>query len=474
MPRFSEHYRLNASQAELDFVDISTDYDTPVYVDPYAIEIQEDAWSDAASHLIRSFFLEVLEALRRDDDLRAQNLMSHLTEPSETFLGVSLAKPKGRGVGRKQAGQMIQAIKRSKAFETGLLHDISEMSLYVEGVDRDKISDLTTNIIRSQLVAYTNEQCAMFGIPVTSYNGPALWDVDRLNWVGKKVDLPHIDGHAVLLVPKYIVRRRLSLDSQEFYNKQITDHLVSEHLTASSSLVQVLKSGPKVYKKDVREEHPRSKKFIAEMVAEHPELLDLYKQTASLTGAMAVIAEDDPSISAVCQDFARRLGEIPPGHNDADAYHSLVLGILTALFYPSLVQPRKEWDINDGRKRIDIVYTNSADDGFLAHRRVAQNTSATMVIVECKNYSNDIANVEIDQMLGRFDHNRGRFGIVTCRKIDKKKLLLNRCRDLAKPGAGYIICLEDDDLLKMLEHKAVLDDTAIERILQDKFRQLIA
>ena len=32
---------------------------------------------------------------------------------------------------------------------------------------------------------------------------------------------------AVLLVPKYIVRRKLSLDSQEFYTKQITDFVAS-------------------------------------------------------------------------------------------------------------------------------------------------------------------------------------------------------------------------------------------------------
>lgn len=165
MPKFSQHFSIDLTEHELDFVDISNEYDTRVYVDPYAIEIQQDIWCEKASNNIRSFFLEVLQALRARNDARAIFLMSHLTEPKETFLGISSGEPKGRGVGRGQALQLISAIRRSKAFKTGLLSDLSEMALYVEGIDRDKISDLTTNIIRDLLVEYTAQQCSLFDIP---------------------------------------------------------------------------------------------------------------------------------------------------------------------------------------------------------------------------------------------------------------------------------------------------------------------
>lgn len=166
---------------------------------------------------------------------------------------MSQGKPKGRGVGAGQANQLVIAIGNSEAFKTGILSDLSEMSLYVDGIDRDKISDLTTNIIRSSLVYYTNQQCQLYNIAVSDYNGPPLWCKQRSNWVSQVVKLPYIHDEPVLLVPKYIVRRKLSLDSQEIYNKQITDYLVAENLRASSSLVQVLKGGEKkVYKKDVR------------------------------------------------------------------------------------------------------------------------------------------------------------------------------------------------------------------------------
>lgn len=475
MPKFSKYFRLNATQAQLDFVDIDTEQDTPVYVDPYAIEIRDDIWAGNASEYIRAFFLEVLEALRSGDDLRAKNLMSHLHEPAETFLGVSQGKPHGRGVGFKQAGQMIDAIKSSAAFSSGLLTDLSEMALYVENVDRDKISDLTTNIIREHLVAYTQQQCSLYGIAVRDYNGPPMWNAHRRNWESKIVQLPYVDGDPVMLVPKYIVRKRLSLDSQEFYNKQITDFLVSEHLTANSSLVTVLKNkSRKVYKGDVRKKHPKSKSLIADIVSKNPKMLEFYKNLAKQTGMMVNFADDDPSTSAVCIELASKLKATPTGSKDADRYHQLTLGILTTCFYPSLIQPHKEWEINGGRKRIDIVFTNAANTGFFAHRRDANNTSATMVIVECKNYSKDINNPEIDQLLGRFDLNRGKFGIVTCRAVDNEKQLLERCRDLAKGGTGYIIVLTDDDLLQFLDLKAKDKSDEIEEILHQKFRDLIS
>src|SRR5947209_17035855 len=100
--------------------------------------------------------------------------------------------------------QLIRAILSSKAYKSGLLSDLSEMSLYVDGIDRDKISDLTTNIIRSLLVEYTQEQCDLYGIETQRYAGPPLWEETRREWVAQEVQLPFIRSDPVLLVPKYI------------------------------------------------------------------------------------------------------------------------------------------------------------------------------------------------------------------------------------------------------------------------------
>ncbi len=400
--------------------------------------------------------------------------MSHLHEPRETFLGVSYSEPKGRGVGFRQAGQLISAILGSKAYSSGLLTDLSEMALYVDGIDRDKISDLTTNIIRSLLVEYTQKQCDLYGIGVSAYVGPPLWDQDILGWRSKSVELPFIGEDAVILVPKYIVRRNLSLNSQEFYNKQITDFLIAENLRANSSLVQTVKGKRKVLKKDVREANPKSKSYIADMVDAHPDLLNLYKEIAKNQSSLSTFDDDVPTLTAVCGQLAKFFEHVPAGKDHAEEYHRLVMGTLTALFYPDLILPQKEWEINGGRKRIDIVYTNSAESGFFAHRRDDQNVNANFVVVECKNYSKDIANNELDQLIGRFDSNIGKFGIITCRKIDNLKRLEDRCRDAASRSKGYVICLTDDDMKFMLEAKSQLRDIDISNLLHRKFRSLVS
>jgi hypothetical protein len=474
MPRFSEFFELGLSQAQLDFVDISNEYDTPVYVDPYAIEIRDDIWSAQASEHIRSFFKQVLDALRDHNTARALGLMSNLREPRETFLGVSRGPPKGRGVGKEQAQQLIAAIRQSKAYSSGLLSDLSEMTLYVERIDKDKISDLTTNIIRRLLAEYTQQQCELYDISTSRYVGPPMWDIERSNWISQELMLPRIQDEPVLLVPKYIVRRRLSLDSQEFYNKQITDFLIEENIKANSSLVQTIKGKPKVYKGEVRKSQPKSKSYIADTVLAHPELLKLYKQIAKAHGAMAVFNDQEPTVTAICGSLATLFEKISPGAKNATAYHRLVLGSLTALFFPSLIQPHKEWPIHDGRKRVDIVFTNAADVGFFSHRRNDNKVNANAVIVECKNYSEDLGNNEIDQLLGRFDENRGRFGIITCRSIDDPKALMNRCRDASSRSQGYIIALTDDDLTAMLVAKSRLEEDQVEAMLHRKYRELLA
>lgn len=401
--------------------------------------------------------------------------MSHLHEPAETFLGVSVAEPNGKGVGAKQARQLVRSIRSSKAYVSGVLSDLSEMALFVDRVGRDKISDLTTNIIRSKLIEYTNQQCRIYNIPVDDYNGPPMWDGIKKNWVNRTVKLPSINGVTVMLIPKLIVRRELSLNSQEFYNKQITDFLIAEHERGTSSLVQTLRAPPKITKGEIREKNPKSKEMLANTVAEHPHLLEMYKDLARIERrAMVNIANDDISVAQACVDLEKALQATSVGAKDADRYHVLAMHALTLCFFPKLVQPRKEWEINDGRKRVDIVYTNAADEGFFGQRRDDKNTSANTVIVECKNYANDISNPEIDQLLGRFDDNRGYFGLLLCRKIDNEVLVKSRCRDLARSRRAYILVLDDNSVFQMLDARKMDDEARLEGLLYSRFRDIIA
>ena len=97
-----------------------------------------------------------------------------------------------------------------------------------------------------------------------------------------------------------------------------------------------------------------------------------------------------------------------------------------------------------------------------------------MLIVECKNYSKNIANPELDQLLGRFDNNRGHLGFVMCRKIDNPTKLLSQCRDYAKPRKAYMMVFDDEDVLELLEARKMGDEDRIEGMLHAKFRAIIS
>jgi hypothetical protein len=135
---------LGLAQQEVDFVDINLNGDTPLFLDPYLIGLRTDSFSFEASRTIRSFFEHFLFLIRSGKENEAFDLFSHLNEPNETGLGLSRGKSKGRGVGPGNSRQIFESLKRSKAVQTGLVEHIEDCRLFVEGIDKDKTSDMTT------------------------------------------------------------------------------------------------------------------------------------------------------------------------------------------------------------------------------------------------------------------------------------------------------------------------------------------
>ncbi len=50
------------------------------------------------------------------------------------------------------------------------------------GIGSDKISDLTVNVIRGELTAYTEEQCALYGVPTEYVPAGTFWNPEDQRW----------------------------------------------------------------------------------------------------------------------------------------------------------------------------------------------------------------------------------------------------------------------------------------------------
>lgn len=449
--RFSEYFNIKRSQAYLDFVDIPLDTDIPVFLDPGAIKSLNSNWGHELTSYLQGFFEEVLKLIKSGENDKAKGLLASLNERNEYHLGYSAEKSRGHGFGAGSAHSVWNALTKSKAVSTGLLKDLEDTALLIEGIGTDMISDAVSNILRGPLIKYTQDVCVNYGIPLTPNvdSGP-MWDPVKGKWYSAFVSLPMTSYGKVILVPKIIVRHRLSLQYDEFYNHYLLPEMQDEHLKNNSTLVKLLKDGtPVVTKKSLKEKYGSNKLSVINQTVVRGDVFDDYKKHKERNPSSPLSHETFNELENVDEKIdiyplIKQMKEIETGTKQASDYEDVIENIFSAIFYPSLFFPTKQHEIHEGRKRIDITYINEAKYGFFYF--LSQHYTCPRVYIECKNYTSDVANPELDQLAGRFSRNRGNIGILVCRKIKNKVLFRTRCLDTANDGRGFILALDDDDV----------------------------
>lgn len=171
--------------------------------------------------------------------------------------------------------------------------------------------------------------------------------------------------------------------------------------------------------------------------------------------------------------LADGLAAIPSGAESAHRYDHVILETLLAVFHPQLQTPVAEQPLHQGRKRIDVVFNNRAERGFFADLATRHRVPCPYVFVECKNYRGDPRNPEVDQITGRFSAKRGMFGFLICRKVTDRDAMRDRCRDVVSDDRGYVLVLDDADMVKLLRLRARGDAEAVDNYLRDRLRELL-
>jgi len=476
--RVSEYYHLGRTQPSLDFVDIDIENDTPVYIDPSAIKKLSDEWASECLKMLSTFFDSVLDAIKMNDQERARSLLIRLQEPNETHFGLSRGRSRGRALGPHLVEKICNNLTVSRAARSGILEDLEDTALFIPGMGKDIVSDLTTNVIRGMLVAYTQSMATMYGIRLEEgvHTGLA-WDPIRREWEDGFARIPLPAGKPILLVPKIIVRYDLHLTKEDYFRNFLAPALQTEELDRpGSKLVRTAKDGKNyVLKGDVEAEYDGDKAKIAELSFDRSSVFHSYKQQKQESSTPALSHKElSAATSTERVDFDKLLQDvlsIPPGAEDASRYHKAIEALLTAVFYPALTQPIIEDELDQGRKRADIMYTNTSDKGFFSWL-MRQRIPCSYVFIECKNYQSDLGNPELDQICGRFSPLRGKFGILTCRSFINKKRFVERCRDAALQRNDFVLTLDDEDLRQLVEEVkesyVEYDSTYLDMIPPDK------
>ncbi|MGP4069738.1 hypothetical protein [Halobacillus sp. B29] len=485
--KITEIFNLEKSQHEIDFVNIDINTDIPLFIDPAFLAIKNDKLSFEASKTIRHFFQHLIDLISRNDMDSARRLFENLDEPNETRLGVSISSPKGKGVGSEDTQSILDSLIESKAIESGLVEELEDCLIFVDGFGKDKLSDMTTNIIKKHLIDYTINQCELWGIPLTEHVPTGFyWNRATAQWENSFEKMLVINSEKIILTPKSLVSFSKEYTPQKYHQHFVLNFLQNEQLKLNTTLVQKRrdKDGKEerfVTKKSLIEHgYTSSKGKIREFTKDHPEIFSEFKQEIKSDKHLTPIGNDelqeindeDEEIEEVIDYLIDKLEAIPSGAKKASDYHRLTVGIVSLLFYPKLTAPQVEQPIHEGRKRIDFTFDNSAGSGFFHSLHTTHQTPAQYIFFECKNYSEDPKNPELDQLSGRFSWNRGKFGILMCREINDMNLFLNRCRDTLNDDRGTIIPLTDEDLKQMLLYKKQGFDTKVELILNDRLRKI--
>lgn len=478
--KISKILGLNKSQSELDFFDYETNRDNYKFIDPYYISKQEDLFLAECNEYIVSFFSKFISYLKAGEDLKAYELFRHLSEVNEICLGMSKGVPQGRGIGETDTIKIFNAIKNSKAYESGVARTIEDVRIFIPGIDKDKISDMVANIIKEPLLKYTKQQCLIYGYQLSNEETGYYWDKNR--WIRGHAEMICHNGKRYLLYPRNLVTSSKWFSAQEFFSKYILEYYKNKFIEEDSSLVNykydengnVIEKS--LSKEDVetflKKDNVLDKYWIEKFAIDHPDVYNDFKEKAIIKlnlkeNEIESVLTDDDLIDYLIKEFE----EIKPGNDDSKKYQIFICGVIELLFYPNIAHPKIENEIHEGRKRIDITFSNISNSGYFFQLGTIYDIPCSNIIIECKNYSKDIANPELDQIAGRFSSRRGKFGIICCRSLDNKELFEKREVDTYRDDRGLIFNLTDEDFIHMLNMKKTKNNP--EEYLTEKYFKIV-
>lgn len=95
---FTKRMKLNIqSHKQIDFVNIIIGQDTSLYLDPLLISVTDTDFARECNEAIENFFATLSRAYISSDNDQLDEILAHIGEVNETYLGMSTAKPKGKG-----------------------------------------------------------------------------------------------------------------------------------------------------------------------------------------------------------------------------------------------------------------------------------------------------------------------------------------------------------------------------------------
>lgn len=245
--RISDYFNVKSGHSNFDFVDILTDDDTELFIDPCLIEVGITDFCVSANKTLQDYFDSFYALYRNNKSLNEKlNLFQFAHEINATKLGYG----NGDNGKAKTADGMVETFQplQRLADENVPLAKAIDLPIFIKDFAEDCLSDMITNIIFAELNSYTVKQCNLYSIELTplpkKYH---YWDSYSHSWKLYDGNGLVIDGKVILLVPKNVVRHSYYYNTEQYFSRIILEKKQADETTYATDGKEI-----KPYKKDLR------------------------------------------------------------------------------------------------------------------------------------------------------------------------------------------------------------------------------
>lgn len=240
MPSITSYYGISGP---VPFVDVNVAADNRLFLDPHAIRLARgpQPFAHDAVECADTFLREVTDSVISGTPghmRRGENLLQHFVEPWETRLGMSKIGFNGHG-GAEGIGSLIwETLNDNVAalIRVGVFKQLEDLPLFVEGVDRDITSDITTRIVFGPLGKFTEAMLAKYpeftaGAHKVGRFRRQVWLPASREWGEVDISMPIANGKPLMLVPAAWARANLLMSAGRFYETSVLSYAQLELAT---------------------------------------------------------------------------------------------------------------------------------------------------------------------------------------------------------------------------------------------------
>lgn len=421
-PRLSDFYGIYMCQSKVDFAIPFLNEDIPLYIDPFRLW-QSPAYQDNGLHeLFKNAFNKIGKMFLEGNQDKAVEILQYISECNEVGLGNSKTR-NGKRIGPDLAKQILSLYELIPAVKSSGLEHPEMVQLLVEGISKDRISDITANLLGSFLIDYTIQESTKYGIPMEECTFEYL-DVKSMKVKKESCKLPinPLTKQPLWFVPKRWLRKNTWLNGDDY----LAHYLIER--------IEGLK---------------RAEIDIVTFNRENYDVLTEYVKAKERTSADC---KNDPLFGQIPIVSAKRkltaIKKLPTGkEGNADKkYEEEVCQLMASLLYPHLDFAQAQSRTDSGTQIRDLVFYNNTSYPFL--KEINDLYKSRQLVMELKNVE-EVTKDHINQLNRYLNPVFGGFGIIMTRKRPKNSVFKHTI-DLWSGQRKCILIIDDSDLELMV------------------------